>query len=72
MTVQTMPMIVLRSAIETDEPTTCSIIVVSTVIRLVISAGRFSSKKAGDWRNRLRCTLRRTSATTRSPIQLIR
>ena len=47
MTAQAMPMTRLRSATETVVPTTCSMIVVSTVIRLVISAGRFSSKKPG-------------------------
>ena len=45
----------LRSATETVVPTTCSMIVVSTVTtRDVISAGRFSSKKPGDRRSRLR------------------
>ena len=66
---QPIPMTVLRSATETVVPTTCSIIVVSTVMREVISAGRFSSKKPGDMRNRLRCTARRISATVRSPSQ---
>ena len=51
---QPMPMIELRSATETVVPTTCSMIVVSTVIREVISAGRFSSKKPGDMRSKLR------------------
>ena len=59
----------LRSATETVVPTTCSMIVVSTVIRDVISAGRFSSKKPGERRSRLRCTARRMSATVRSPSQ---
>ena len=40
---QTTASTTLRKAIETVVPTTCSMIVVSTVIRDVISAGRFSS-----------------------------
>ena len=35
----------------------------------VISAGRFSSKKPGERRNRLRCTASLMSATVRSPSQ---
>ena len=70
MPVQATPMTMLRSATEMVVPTTCSMIVVSTVSRLVISAGRFSSKNAGARRNRLRWTARRMSATVRSPIQL--
>ena len=69
MTTQPMPMTMLRSATETVVPTTCSMIVVSTVMREVISAGRFSSKKPGDRRSRLRCTASRMSATVRSPSQ---
>ncbi len=54
MMAQAVPMTRLRSATDTVVPTTCSMIVVSTVMRLVISAGRFSSKKPGDSRSRLR------------------
>ncbi len=68
MTTHTIASTRLRSMTETVVPTTCSMIVVSTVIREVISAGRFSSKKPGDRRSRLRWTARRMSATVRSPI----
>ena len=64
---QAMPMTMLRSATDTVVPTTCSMIVVSTVSREVISAGRFSSKNPGDKRSKLRCTASRISATVRSP-----
>ena len=67
MAMHAVPMTRLRSATDTVVPTTCSMIVVSTVMREVISAGRFSSKKPGDMRSRLRCTARRMSATVRSP-----
>ena len=70
MTAQAVPITILRSATEMVVPTVCSMMVVSAVIRLAISAGRFSSKKPGARRSRLRCTARRMSATTRSPIQL--
>ena len=69
MTTQATESTALRSATEMVVPTTCSMIVVSTVIREVISAGRFSSKKPGESRSRLRCTARRMSATVRSPSQ---
>ncbi len=65
-----IPMTILRKATESVVPTTCSMIVVSVVIREEISDGRFSSKKAGARRSRLRWTAARMSATTRSPIQL--
>ena len=52
--IQPTPMTMFRSATDTVVPTTCSMIVVSTVIRDVISAGRFSSKNPGDRRSRLR------------------
>ena len=64
---QPTPMTRLRNATDTVVPTTCSMMVVSTVIREVISAGRFSSKKPGDMRSRFRCTASRMSATVRSP-----
>ena len=67
---QAMPMTMLRKATEMVVPTVCSMMVVSAVIRLAISAGRFSSKKPGARRSKLRWTARRMSATTRSPIQL--
>ena len=63
-------MMTLRSATDSVVPTTCSMIAVSAVIRLEISLGLFSSKKEGDRRSKLSCTLRRISATTRSPSQL--
>ena len=66
---QAIPVTRLRSATDAVVPTTCSMIVVSTVMREVISAGRFSSKKPGDIRSRLRCTASRMSATVRSPNQ---
>ena len=62
-----IPVIRLRSATETVVPTTCSMIAVSAVIRLLISFGLFSSKKLGGIRSRLVWTSRRMSATTRSP-----
>ena len=52
--IQPTPRTMLRSATDTVVPTTCSMIVVSTVIREVISAGRFSSKNPGDRRSKLR------------------
>jgi hypothetical protein len=54
MQTQAIPSSALRRATETVVPTTCSMIVVSTVMREVISAGLFSSKKPGDRRSRLR------------------
>ena len=62
-----MPVKQLRSAIETVEPTTCSICAVSDVSRLAISDGRFSSKKRGVSVSRWACTSVRMSATVRSP-----
>ena len=62
-----VPIMKLRSATDTVVPTTCSIKVVSEVIRELISLGLFSSKNAGESRIRLLCTARRISATTRSP-----
>src|SRR3546814_14370746 len=64
------PMTRLRSATETVVPTTCSMIAVSDVMREAISDGRFSSKKPGARRSRLRCTAWRMSASVRSPSQL--
>jgi hypothetical protein len=66
---QPMDMTMLRKATETVVPTTCSMMVVSTVMRDVISAGLFSSKKPGDSRRRLRWTASRMSATVLSPSQ---
>ena len=63
-------MMTLRSAIDRVEPTVCSMMAVSEVIRLEISLGLFVSKKDGDRRKRLACTACRMSATTRSPSQL--
>ncbi len=64
------PMKALRSAIDAELDTTCSITAVSEVSRDAISDGRFSSKNAGSSDSRWRWTVRRRSATTRSPIQL--
>ena len=67
----TPPMNISRflSAMETDEPITVCSKVVSVVMRLWISVGRFSSKKAGCSRMRCLNTASRMSALTRSPIQ---
>ena len=48
-----IPIKMLRKATETVVPTICSMIAVSAVMRLAISAGRFSSKKRGASRSRL-------------------
>ena len=60
----------LRSAIEALAPTAALIWVVSAVSRDTISPDSVRSKKAGDRRVTWANTSERTSATTRSPIQV--
>ena len=62
----------LRSAIETDEPITLRIRVVSVVIRLRTSPVMIRSKKAGDMEIIRSYTAVRISATTRSPSRVTR
>ncbi len=69
-TIAPTPVNRLRSAIDAELDTTCSITAVSDVSRDAISDGRFSSKKPGSSDSRWLWTDRRRSATTRSPIQL--
>ena len=60
----------LRIAIDSDDPTTVWISVVSAVRRERISPVRVTSKKRGESERTWPYTARRISATTRSPIQV--
>ena len=62
----------LRSATDTDDPMTDRISVVSVVIRLRISPVMIRSKKAGDMPRTRSKSVRRMSATTRSPSRVTR
>ena len=64
-----IPSSVLRTAIDTLVPTTCSSSALSAVRREITSPVRACSKNAGDSSSRCANTSRRKSATTRSPSQ---
>jgi DMSO/TMAO reductase YedYZ heme-binding membrane subunit len=62
-----VPVTILRRLTEMVDPTICSMIAVSLVMREAISEGRFVSKKLGERWSRLDWVAVRRSATTRSP-----